>query len=216
MSRSRPLFGRAAGAVAFDDEQLGFAGVGAIAVVELARQIEPAADWRLATDLRSGGAAGLARLGGLDHSRRDRVSHALVLEQEVFEGRTNHRLDLRLDLGVVEPALGLTLELRLANADRQHGCQPFADVLTLDFHPFLDEVVRLHEPLHGRADRGQHPHLVRAAVTGWGLYSRKSGRPRRWFRSRSAPDGSADPFPHSSRSEQEGQRGDRAGRLAGD
>ena len=147
-----PLLGRAAGRVALDDEQLGLLGVGAVAVVQLAGQVEPAADRRLAPDLRGGRPAGLAGLGRLDHPRGDRVAHALVLEQEVLERGPDHRLDLRLDLGVVQPPLGLALELRLVHADRQHGRQPFADVLALDLHPLLDQVVRLHEPLHGRAD----------------------------------------------------------------
>ena len=81
------LLGRAAGAVALDDEQLGLVGVGAVAVVELAGEVEPAADRRLAADLAGGGPAGLAGLGRLDHPRGDRVADALVLEQEVLERR---------------------------------------------------------------------------------------------------------------------------------
>ena len=158
------LLGRAAGRVAFDDEELGLLGIGAVAVVKLAGQVEPAADRRLAAHLRGGGPARLARLGRLDHPRRDRVADALVLEQEVLERRPGHRLDLRLDLRIVQPSLGLALELRLVHADREHGRQPFADVLALDLHPLLHQVVRLHEPLHGRADRREHPQLMRAAV----------------------------------------------------
>ena len=161
-----PLFGRSAGAVAFDDEELRLVGVGAVAVVQLAGKIQPPADRGLAANLRRGRPAGLAGLGRLNHAGRDRVAHALVLEQEVFERRPRHRLDLSLDLGVIEPSLGLPLKLRLAHADRQHGGQPFADVLPLDLRSLLDQVVRLHESLHGRADRGQHPQLVGAAVAG--------------------------------------------------
>ena len=133
---------------------------------ELAGEIQPAADRRLAADLAGGGAAGLAGLGRLDHPGGDRVADALVLEQEVLQRGPDHRLDLRLDLGVVQPALGLALELRLVDADRQDGGQPLADVLPLDLHPLLDQVVRLHEPLHGRADGREHAQLVGAAVAG--------------------------------------------------
>ncbi len=121
MSRSRPCLAEPPALIALDDEQLGFLGVGAVAVVQLAGEVQPPADRRLATDLAGGGTAGLAGLGRLDHAGGDRVAHALVLEQEVLERRADHRLDLRLDLRVVQPALGLTLELRLADADRQHG-----------------------------------------------------------------------------------------------
>ena len=93
--------------------------------------------------------AGLAGLGRLDDPRGDRVADALVLEQEVFEAGPDHRLDLRPDLGVVQPSLGLPLELRLVNADRQDRREPLADVLVLDLDPLLDQVVRLHEPLDG-------------------------------------------------------------------
>ena len=71
-----PLLGRAAGAVAFDDEELRLVGVGAVAVVQLAGKVEPAADRGLAPDLRRGGPAGLAGLGRLrsrgPRSRRPR------------------------------------------------------------------------------------------------------------------------------------------------
>ena len=69
----------------------------------------------------------------------DRVADALVLEQEVFEPGPDHRLDQRADLGVVQPPLGLTLELRLVDADREDGRQPLEDVLVLDLDPLLDD-----------------------------------------------------------------------------
>ena len=103
--------------------------------------------WQAAARLASRAlAAWITRCG-------DRVADALVLEQEVFEPGPDHRLDQRPDLGVVQPPLGLPLELRLVDADREDGRQPLADVLALDLDPLLDEVVVLHEPQDGRAGR---------------------------------------------------------------
>ena len=150
MSRSRPCLAEPPALSPSTMNSSELLGVGAVAVVELAGQVEPVADRRLAADLRGGGPAGLAGPGRLDHPVGDGVADAPVLEQEVFEPGPDHRLDQRPDLGVVEPALRLPLELRLVDADREDGGQPLADVLALDLDPLLDEVVVLHELEHGR------------------------------------------------------------------
>ena len=90
----------------------------------------------------------------------------LFLSRKFSSAGPDHRLDLRLDLRVVEPALGLPLELRLVDADREDRGEPLADVLALDLHPLLDQVVRFHEPQHGGPDGREHPQLVGAAVAG--------------------------------------------------
>ncbi len=54
------LLGRAAGRVPFDDEQFRLPGVGAVAVVQLAGEVEPIADRRLSAHLRGRRATGLA------------------------------------------------------------------------------------------------------------------------------------------------------------
>ncbi len=150
MSRSRPCLAEPPAESPSTMKSSDSLGIGAVAVVKLARQVQPPADRRLAAHLRSSRPARFPRLGRLDHPRRDRVADALVLEQKVFERRPGHRLDLSLDFRIIEPSLGLALKLRLVHAHRQHGRQPFADILALDLHSLLHQVVRLHEPLHGR------------------------------------------------------------------
>ena len=63
-------------------------------------------------------AARLACAGGQDDARDDRLGHRDVLIQPVLERRTHERVDRREDLGVVQPILGLALELRLGAGTR--------------------------------------------------------------------------------------------------
>src|SRR5262249_19818150 len=121
-------------------------------------------DHRLAPHLAGGGAARFARLGRLDYALGYRVADALVLDQEGLEPRADYRLDQRFHLRVVQPALGLTLELRLVHADREYGRDAFQDVLALDLDSLLDMVVVGHEPPDGRPQRLAQAELMRAAI----------------------------------------------------
>ena len=106
---------------------------------ELAGQVQPAAD-RPSCGGPATAAARLASRALAAWMTRcgDRVADALVLEQEVFEPGPDHRLDQRADLGVVQPVLGLPLELRLVDADREdRGQRPRGCPRSLISRPFL-------------------------------------------------------------------------------
>ena len=125
-----PLLGGAAGGVALDDEQLALGRIGRGAVGELAGQVQPVRDRRLARHRLRGRARRLARLGRQDDPRDDRLADGLVLEQAASPAPgAPRRRPGACDLGVVEPLLGLPLELRLVDVDRQHADEPLADVL---------------------------------------------------------------------------------------
>ncbi len=166
MSRSRPCLAEPPAESPSTMKSSRLLGVRAVAVVELAGEVQAVGDRRLAADLAGGGAAGLPGPGRLDHPVGDRVADALVLQEEPFEGRPHGRLDERADLGVVQSVLRLALELRLVEADREHGDHALADVFLLDFHPFLDQFVSVHELADGRADGLAEALLVGAAVPG--------------------------------------------------
>ena len=166
MSRSRPCLAEPPALSPSTMNSSDSVGVGAVAVVELAGEVQAVADGRLAADLVGGGPAGLAGPGGLDHPGGDRVADAPVLEQEVFQPGADHRLDQRPDLRVVQTTLGLSLELGLVDADRQDRRQAFADVLALDLEPLLEVLVFLHELGDRRPDGLPEARLVSPAVAG--------------------------------------------------
>ena len=129
---SRPCRGRAAGRVALDDEDLALLGVGRLAVGELAGQAA-AAEQALAA---AGQVAGLA--GGDPGGRRglrladDVLALGGVLLEPVAELVVDDPLHEALGLGVAELGLGLALELRLAELDRDDRGQALADVVAGD------------------------------------------------------------------------------------
>src|SRR5690606_1959770 len=122
------LDGGAAGRVALDDEDLADRGVAARAVAELAGHAAALED-----ALAAGRLAGLARRGpggrrlhrlADDVARLRRVGlqpgAELVVDDLLREGP---------GLGVAELGLGLALELRLAELDRDDGGETLADVV---------------------------------------------------------------------------------------
>src|SRR5690606_12664783 len=121
------LLGRAAGRIALDDEHLGYDGIAALALGELAGervQVERA----LARDLARL-AGGLARLRGLHDLVDDRFALARMLLEPGCDLLADDALDDRLDLGRDELVLRLAGELRIRHLDREHAGQALAGVL---------------------------------------------------------------------------------------
>ena len=113
-----------------------------------------------------GRAAGLAGARREHDARDDRLGDADVVVQPVLERRTNRAVERRHHLRVVQPILGLPLELRLRDEEAQHSGEPFANVVGGERHALRREVVRLDEIAHRLADSGAQAVLVRAARGG--------------------------------------------------
>ena len=104
------------------------AAVTAGAVGEFAREIQSAAGGGLAADARAGGPARLAGAGGDDDAIDDRLGDRAIVVQPLLEHRAHRRVHHRLHFGVVQPVLGLALELRVFDEDAEHADHAFADV----------------------------------------------------------------------------------------
>jgi hypothetical protein len=121
---------------------------------------------RLARDLLLGGAARLARAGREDDARDDRLGDADVGVQPVLERRPHLAVDERHRLGVVQPVLGLPLELRFGDEHAEDGDEPLANVFGGEGYTLGREVVRLDEVAHRLAKTGAKAVLVRPARPG--------------------------------------------------
>ncbi len=128
----------------------------------------------------------------------DRLGDGAVLVQPLLERRAHGVVDQRLGFGVVQPVLGLALELRIADEDAEHADQAFADVLGGERDAARREVVRVDVVAHRFADAGAQAVLVRAARAGGdavdvaaqvlvGGFGPLKARPRRGFRRCRAP-----------------------------
>ncbi len=132
------LLGRAAGGITLDDEQLGQGRVADGAVGELARQGR-VLQRRLAAGQVARLAGRLAGAGGIDCLADDPFRLARVLLEELAELAVDRLLDQALDRRVAELGLGLTLELRVGQLDRDHRGQPLAHVVAGEVLVFLFE-----------------------------------------------------------------------------
>ena len=144
-----PLLGRAAGRVALDQVQFAQGRVLLLAVGQLARQAA-----QVEGALAAGGFAGLAGRfagpGGLDGLLQDPLGDLGVLLQELRQLLVHQRLHIALDLGVAQLGLGLPLELRLGDLDRDDGGQAFAQVVARDGHLLLlEQLVGAGVAVHG-------------------------------------------------------------------
>ena len=113
-----------------------------------------------------GGAAGLARAGRQDHAGDEPLGHRAILGEPLLQRGPHRPVDLGGDLRVVEPVLGLALELRLGDVDRDDRGQPLTDVLGGERHALGPEVVHLDEVAHRLDDAALQAALVRAAGAG--------------------------------------------------
>ncbi len=140
--RSRPCFGRAAGAVALDDEELALRRVTLLAIGELARQIgdveRPLAPGQVARLARR-----LARCRRLDDLGDDLFGVGRVLLEPLRQFVGDDALDDRPDLGGNQLVLGLRRKFRVGHLGRQDAGQTLAHVLARqrDLFPFGDAAV---------------------------------------------------------------------------
>ncbi len=175
-----PLLGRAAGAVALDDEELALGGIGGGAVGQLARQVEPVADGGLAR-----APAASPRAAPRGRGRRGWRARRWPRRRCRSRGATAPApgapiaLDRGGGLGVVEPVLGLALELGLLHVDREDRDDALADVLRRERDALGLDLLRLHEGAHRLDDGGVEAVLVGAARGRWGCRWRRSGGARR-------------------------------------
>ena len=161
-----PLLGRAARRVALDDEELGLVGLFGLAVGQLAGQVVGLERVLPAHQLArlAGRLAGLGRALGLVV---DRLGDARVGLEEVHQLLVDHAAHRALGLGVEELALGLTLELRLGDLDRDDREQPLEQVvarglgLTVLLQPCLLGVL-----VHGAGVGAAEAREVHPAVAG--------------------------------------------------
>ena len=91
---------------------------GIVQSLSLPGRFEPMRRRALARDLLLRRAARLARARGQDDARDDAFGDADVLVQPVLERRADQRIDGRQHFGIVQPILGLPLELRLLDERR--------------------------------------------------------------------------------------------------
>ena len=111
----------AAGAVALDDEDLGFGRIALLAVGELAGQrgdVERA----LAAGELTRLAGGLARGGGFGDLGNDLLGLARMLLEPLAELGVDEGLDRRPDFGGHQLVLGLRREFWVGHLDREHAC----------------------------------------------------------------------------------------------
>ena len=121
------VLGRAACGVALHEEELALGGVAAGAGGQLAGHAEALERALLAGGL-AGLAGGLAGLAGEDGLLDDGAGDGGVLGEEVRELGRDDALHQAGDVGA-ELGLGLSLELRLRDLDRDDGGEALADVV---------------------------------------------------------------------------------------
>ena len=157
------LLGRAAGAVALDQEQLRFGGVLLGAIVELAGQRRDA-HHRFAARLARF-ARRFARGGGVDHFLDDHPGVRRILLQPFGELVGDQAFQRLADFGRDQFILGLRAELGVGQLDRDDRGQALAHVLAGQIDLFALQGARflgviVERPRHRRPERGQ----MRAAV----------------------------------------------------
>ena len=125
------LLGRAARAVALDDEDLGARRVAFLAVGELARQARDV-EHALASRELAGATRRLAGGGGVEHLLHDGLRLARMRLEPVRDRVGDGSLHHRLHLGTDELVLGLTGEFRVRHLHRQHRGEAFAHVVAVE------------------------------------------------------------------------------------
>ena len=124
-----PHLGGASGGLALNDEELGPLRVSLGAVGKLAGEAA-AVQGVLADHQVSGLARRLPGLLGQDTALHDAPCVVGVVLQIDGQVLGHHGLHQGLDLGVAQLGLGLALELRVHDLDRDHRGQPLSNVLT--------------------------------------------------------------------------------------
>ena len=157
------LLGRAAGAVALDDEELGAFGVVVGAVGELAGEAELARGGRgLALDLALGAAAE-ALVHPLDDRAEERAAAVHIVGEIMVEMVAHRGLDEARRLEAGQAVLGLALEMRVADEDAEHQLDAVEDVVGGDVLGLL-VADQLAERADALGQRGAQARFVGAAV----------------------------------------------------
>ena len=126
-----PLLGRAAGRITLDQVQFAQLGILLLAVRQFARQ--SAQVQSPFTPNRFPGLAGrFTGPGRLDGFFQDALGNRGILFQELGQFLVDQGLNIPLDLGVAQLGLGLSLELRLGDLDRDDTGQTLAQVIARD------------------------------------------------------------------------------------
>ena len=124
------LFGRAAGALSLDQEQLGAFGLAFGAVGQFAGQASgvqrPFAAGKIA-----GFAGRLARARGFNGLVDDLAAHCLVLLEEGAQALVDERLHRAGNIGI-QLAFGLPLKLRLRQLHADHRDQAFPHIVAAE------------------------------------------------------------------------------------
>ena len=109
--------------------------------------------------------ASRARAARMMRATIDSATLMLVFSQCSSAG-TDLRIDGRHHFGVVQPILGLALELRLLHEHAQHRDEPLANVFGRQRHALRRQVVRFDEVPDRLAEPRAEAVLVRAARSG--------------------------------------------------
>src|SRR5690625_3169432 len=154
----------AARRVTLHDVDFAVAGVGRLAVGQLAGQLVVLQRVGTANEIPRL-AGGLARLGGLHRLLDDGLADPGVLLQNVGKRLVDDRLDTALRLRVQQFLLRLRLELRIAQLHRDHTRDAFEEVVTGGCGiPLLEEVLGLHVVVQDPRVGGLEAREVGAAV----------------------------------------------------
>ena len=159
------MLGGSTGRVTLDQEKLASLRVPFLAIGELARE-SSGIERSLAAGEFPSFAGGFARAGGINRLGADLAANCRILLKMLHQLLVDEAGNGTLDV-TIEPALGLTLELRLGKLDADHRYQAFADVLTLKvlLHLF-EEVLVLTELVDGAGEGGTEAGKVCAAIHG--------------------------------------------------
>ncbi len=162
-----PLLGRAAGRLAFNDEQFAPRRIAFLAIREFAGQ--PARIHRgLAAREFAGLAGGFAGAGRIDALGNDAARHSRMFVKPFTELFVYKLFDVAFDVAV-QLAFGLPLKLRLRQPHADHGHETFTNVVTGDgdFVLLLLEHARLRsEIVDGPRQSGTKTGKVCAAIHG--------------------------------------------------
>ena len=144
-------FGAAAGGIALDQVQLAAFHVAAGAIAELAGQAAGGQGPLAFADQGAGLAGALAGLGRQQPLLHDDLGRLGVLFEEAAQEVAHRRVDDSFHLAVAQLGLGLALELRLGHAQRDHGREPFAEVVAAG-NQVLEEPFLLAVGVEGAGD----------------------------------------------------------------
>jgi hypothetical protein len=149
-----PGLGRAAGAVALDQEKLGLRRILFRTILQLAGQ-KVHIHRRLAPRQFACLARRLAGQRGLDDLADDHLGLGGMLLEPLGQLLVHQALDRRAHLGTHQLVLGLRAELGIGHLDRQHAGQPLARVVAGQGDLF---------PARCRAESGRHRLIVRVSA----------------------------------------------------